>query len=167
MVKKELEWTIEECYNELCNQLIPFKEHAYIKRKQQEFFISMKQIVDGKTIVLQVDYAENYSIIFQDEIQSAHWSHGQCSVFTAYSWIGKDDEQGFTIVSDNLLHGKVSVSKFLDILIETIVSRCAQVETVHIFSYGAASQFKSKFIMSILHVYELRHDIKIYWNYFV
>lgn len=99
--------------------------------------------------------------MLQKETQSAHWLHNQCSIFTAYSCSDEDDERGFAIVTNNLLHGKVSVYKLLDILIEKLVNRRKDVENVHIFSDGATSQFKSKFIMSILHVYEVRYGVKV------
>lgn len=76
------------------------------------------------------------------------------------------DEKAFVLVSDNLEHGKNSVYTFMDMLIEKLVSRCMTITDLHIFSDGAASQFKSKFIMSILHVYEARYGIKIHWHFF-
>ena len=42
---------------------------------------------DGKTILLQVDFSENASLLMQNEIQSAHWNHSQATLFTAHVWI--------------------------------------------------------------------------------
>ena len=39
---------------------------------------------DGKTILLQVDFSENASLLMQNEIQSAHWNHSQATLFTAH-----------------------------------------------------------------------------------
>lgn len=164
--KVEMKWSIQECFAELCTQFVPFKQHAYVKRKQESFFIESKQNSDGKTVNMQLDYAQNYAFVLQDEVQSAHWAHNLCSIFTAYCWLDKEDEQGFAIVTDNLVHGKVSVYKFLDILIENVTNRSPIVEKINIFTDGASSQFKSKFIMAILHLYEVRYGIKIHWHYF-
>lgn len=34
-------------------------------------------------MALQVDFAENYATVIQDEIQAAHWAHTQITIFTA------------------------------------------------------------------------------------
>lgn len=51
-------------------------------------------------------------------------------------------------------------------LLEKLISRCMTATGMHIFSDAAASQLKSKCIMSILHVYESRYVNKIHWHYF-
>lgn len=114
ITKKQIERFVRECYAELSAQFKPFKLYAYVKRKQQDFSIFVRQIVDAKTIAVQLGYAENYSSILWDEIQSAHRAQNQCSVFTAHTSMDKKDEQWYTIVSDHLLHA--SVHKYSDIL---------------------------------------------------
>ena len=42
---------------------------------------------DGESILLQADFSENASLISQDEIQSAHCSNNQATLFTAHAWI--------------------------------------------------------------------------------
>ncbi len=38
-------------------------------------------------VELQVDFSENASIASKNEVQSAHWSHGYATLFTAHAWI--------------------------------------------------------------------------------
>lgn len=38
-----------------------------------------------KQAIIQVDFSENYPLISQDEIQAAHWKHGQVTLFTAHT----------------------------------------------------------------------------------
>ena len=61
-----------------------------------------------ENVVLQVDFSENATIASQNETQSAHWSHGQATLFTAHAWI-KDGSESFVLVSDDLNHTKYSV----------------------------------------------------------
>ncbi|CAF2062499.1 unnamed protein product [Rotaria magnacalcarata] len=58
--------------------------------------------VDDTTVVCQMDYAENYTLQDQDQIQSAHWSKKQVSIFTAYTWMGGSggDDYSFGFVSN-------------------------------------------------------------------
>ena len=37
------------------------------------------------SVVLQVDFSENASLLQQNEIQSVHWTHKQVTIFTAHA----------------------------------------------------------------------------------
>ena len=52
------------------------------------------------------------TIASQNETQSAHWSHGQATLFTAHAWI-KDGSESFVLVSDDLNHTKYSVYVYI------------------------------------------------------
>ena len=49
---------------------------------QLAYFGELIKTCDSSFIVLQVDFSENASIVDQNEIHSAHWSHQQVTVFT-------------------------------------------------------------------------------------
>lgn len=64
--------TLQDLIKEIMKQTPKFKYHTFAKNEQSKFF---KQKVSDSTdseIVLQVDFAENFAILQQDEIQSAH-----------------------------------------------------------------------------------------------
>ena len=66
-------------------QLTQFVWHQFIKRRQSsahESHTQSAQNVDSVTCLVQMDFAENYTVTFQDEIQSAHWRQRQLSVYT-------------------------------------------------------------------------------------
>lgn len=71
-----------------------------LKKKDQ-------QLCKGEA-VLQVDFADNYACVSQDEIKSAHWSNILVSIFTCVAWI-PNGKQCYAIVSNNLTHNKFSV----------------------------------------------------------
>ncbi|KAE8738992.1 hypothetical protein FOCC_FOCC015514, partial [Frankliniella occidentalis] len=121
-----------------------FLTHVYVKRQQCTFFKSLK----GK-----------------NEIQSAHWNHERCTLFTAHSWISPVEEQAMVIVSDDLQHDKVAVYKFLDLLLDSLTSEHDSVKEVHIISDGAASQFKQKFTLSTMNVFEQKYGIILKWHF--
>ena len=98
--------TVNDIFEDLRSQLTSFLVHRYIKRNQQEYFFKLVDECDGSSVVLQVDFSENATIIHQDEIQSAHWSHQQVTIFTAHVWIDKNVKESFAVISDNLIHTK-------------------------------------------------------------
>ena len=63
--------TVQEIFKELEDQLKGFLVHRYIKMKQAEHMTKVLCSCDGETILLEVDFSENSSLISQDEIQSA------------------------------------------------------------------------------------------------
>jgi len=46
----------------------------------------LKENVTEEKVLLQVDFAENYNMKEQDEIQKAHWNSTPLSIFTAFVW---------------------------------------------------------------------------------
>ncbi|KAJ8884159.1 hypothetical protein PR048_016016 [Dryococelus australis] len=49
----------------------------------------MKINTSSEDCTLQIDFAENFSIIQRNEIQSAHWSHQQVTIFTGCVWVAE------------------------------------------------------------------------------
>lgn len=62
-------------------------------------------MISENEIVIQIDFAENYSTVFQDEIQSAHWSHGHVTIFTCCTWTFNEHVDGKGAV-DGIVEGK-------------------------------------------------------------
>jgi hypothetical protein len=79
--------------------------------------------------LLQVDFSENYTCMFQDEIQSAHWKQDQVSLFTAALWF--DGKLHPTVIAfDDLNHGKEMAVSYIDHHLDTLPA------TVKPFPYG-------------------------------
>lgn len=145
----EAKGTIEEAVNELQNQFSKFKKHFFVKRLQAKAFKNMKDTVADDEVILQVDFAENYLATSQDEIQSAHWTHNQITVFTGCAWT-QGKVRSFAVVSDHLTHDKYSVYACLKAIIEELKEEFNRLTTVKIFSDGCAGQFKNKYTLSNL-----------------
>ncbi len=114
--------------------------------------------------VLQVDFSENATIMSQNETQSAHWNHSQATLFIAHAWTGEG--KSFAIVSDALTHTKESVWVFMSYLLKKLKEDNPCLEVLNIFSDGAGSQFKQKYLFSNLHAWEQDYSMSIRWNFF-
>ena len=91
--------TVDNIFNELKKQLNTFLLHTFVKREQAAAFNSLKSSSDGISIVLEVDFSENATIVAQKEVQSAHWHHPQATLFTAHAWINNDNNFSMVIIS--------------------------------------------------------------------
>lgn len=98
--------TLEECISKLREQLPAFLVHSFIKRKQNAHFHKEKVRADGRHAVIQVDFAENYAIVHQNEIQSGHWNHEHATIFTGCAHIGEEKMESYAVVSNDLVHSK-------------------------------------------------------------
>uniref|UniRef100_A0A8D9F251 Uncharacterized protein n=1 Tax=Cacopsylla melanoneura TaxID=428564 RepID=A0A8D9F251_9HEMI len=143
------EGTVQEAVNDLKEQIAYFKVHSYVKRVQTLAFLEAKNNMKENELVIQIDYAENYASIYQDEIQSAHWNNKQISIFTCCAWV-KDTTRSFALVSDNLNHDKYSVYTHIKKILDDLCVQFPSLETVKIFSDGCAAQFKNKYTLSVL-----------------
>lgn len=59
------------------SHLLDFIKHCFVKTQQEKYFENKKKEIANNEAVVQCDFAENYSLVNQDEIQSAHWKHAQ------------------------------------------------------------------------------------------
>lgn len=82
MSKVEIISTYKEIFGELLKQKLSFLLHTFIKREQAMAFEQLKSVVNTENIVMQLNFSENAAILHQNEIQSAHWTHSQATIFT-------------------------------------------------------------------------------------
>ena len=67
-------------------QLPSFLEHVFVKRQQPRIFKEKIEHLTEEEAVVQVDFAENLSCKYLGEVQSAHWSQDQVTLFTVAIW---------------------------------------------------------------------------------
>lgn len=138
--------TLGELVKEVNNMIPSFKTHSFVKGQQLEFFDTKKDNLAAGEAIVQVDFAENYSLIMQDEIQSAHWQHAQTTLFTCCIWLANNLTKSYVVVSNDLTHSKESAWLFLKAIIAD-VQRNTFLEKITMFSDNCAAQFKSKYTL--------------------
>ncbi|KAL3277931.1 hypothetical protein HHI36_013272 [Cryptolaemus montrouzieri] len=60
--------------------------HFFVKNVQSDYFQNTKEGLTSEKPVIQIDFVENDALISQGEIQSAHWSHAEVTLFTFRIW---------------------------------------------------------------------------------
>ena len=164
--KVEIIGTIGDVFLELKRLLKDFLLHTYVKRKQSKYMKNLISNVDEKKVLLQVDFSENASIASQNEVQSAHWSHGSATLFTAHAWVSESVTESMVYISDDRNHTKYSVYVFIQRIINRLKQKYPTIEQLDVFTDGASSQFKQRFLFSNLHAWEQEHELKIKWHFF-
>lgn len=161
------EGTLEDVIHTMANQMQHYMRHCFVKRVQSLHFEGIKTSLQDKedTVLLQVDFAENYSVLFQDEIQSAHWAHQQITIFTAVAWC-KCGSKSLVVVSDETNHGKYAVWSFLSAIIKRLQQEYPQMKCLKIFTDGCAAQFKNKFTLTNLTFMIEEFGLTADWSFF-
>ena len=144
-------------------------KHVFIERKQVLFFEECIAQLQPHEAVVQVDFAENYTCLHQDEIQAAHWGQLQVTLFTVAVWAkgsaNKTTCKSLVIVSDDPSHDKKSVAVFMDTVVNNFVRKSfPQIREVNIFSDGPSSQFKNKYMAGFYHTLQSK-GLKIKWHF--
>ncbi|CAF4819440.1 unnamed protein product, partial [Rotaria sp. Silwood2] len=75
IVKIEKSGTIRDAIDDLKSQTKDFLMHSFITHVQYIQFEDCKQNASPKSIVLQIDFSENFRIKYQDEVQNAFFNY--------------------------------------------------------------------------------------------
>ena len=164
--KETITVSINAVFEDLRNQLPSFLVHRFVKRKQQAHFLIIIDECDFTAVVFQVDFSENATLLEQNEVQSSHWTHKQVTIFTAHAWIKKHVKESFAIISDYLNHTKDAVYTFMSKLSDYLVKTYSSIKLINVFSDGASSQFKQRYLFSNLYEWEKEFSINLIWNFF-
>lgn len=121
-----------------------------MKSIQASNFDNSKLEIETDTVILQIDFAENFSLVSQDEIQSAHWNNESVTIFTACAWLSNGCKESMAIVSDELSHDKYSVWIFLKKIVQELKKKYPSLNKMKIYSDGCAAQFKNRYSLSNL-----------------
>ncbi|CAF1045191.1 unnamed protein product [Didymodactylos carnosus] len=164
-VKMDFRGTVRECVLVLKNKVQHFLFHVFVKRQQATYFESIKRNVSDSYCLLQVDYAENFSMVEQNEIQNAHWSKKQLSLFTAHVW-AQSGNHSMVVVSDDPSHNKFTVAKCLEHVFTILQDVLPNLQELVIFSDGSAAQFKQRYLFRNLYTMARNYNILISWHFF-
>ena len=112
------EGTVGDALLKLQEKIPSFLQHVFVKRQQSSYFNETLKNLNEEECVIQVNFAENYSCSHQDEIQTAHWSQEQVTLFTVAVWTKPVDcsdlvRESYAHVSDDTDPDKKSVTAFL------------------------------------------------------
>ena len=141
--------------------------HSFITHVQYVHFHECQENASPTSITLQVDFSENYRTTYQDEIQNAFFNYNQVGLFTAVAWFGHgSDVVSYALVSDDVSHNKYSIHVCLTRIIKDLKRKFSSLETVNIFSDGAAAQFKQRFLFANLTLLSNDPNINLLWNFF-
>ena len=163
--------TSEEFVQTLCEQLELLVKHEFVASSQGSFLRSLKENLNSREVIVLGDFAENYSMVTQDEIQSHHWNKLQATIhpFVAY-WrddAGEIQHLSYAAISDCLTHDTVAVHMFQRKLVGYIETKLGwRPNKIYYFSDGAAAQYKNCKNFVNLTMHDADFGVKAEWHFF-
>lgn len=143
-------------------------QHDFFAKAQMSFLQQKKaQLNEGEFLVVG-DFAENYSFIVQDAVQSFHWNNCQATLHPFVAYYRKDNElahKSFVAISDCNQHDVIAVHLFQTRLIN-FLKASHQLNKIFYFSDGCAAQYKNRnnFINLCHHFYDF--NVEAEWHFF-
>lgn len=122
-----------------------FITHSFCTRMQREYIKLIKETSTITTfVVIQLDFAQNFTFVTQREIQSAYYTRRQATLFTVYIRIG-EEYRNMALVSDYLAHDTRFVYCAQKIILDFVKKEYPNVIKINYVSDGASGHFKSQF----------------------
>ena len=149
-----------------------FKNHIFIKRVQNRKYNDLKENLKEGEVIIHVDYSENYQNKNQDEIQSAYFGHSTFSIFTACCYLnvyGKVINKNYIVTTEASDHSRIAAHSCIRVIVNALRKEypnmfCPGNSTVHIWSDGCASQFRSRFVFALMAHFDSTLNFSWYYN---
>ena len=160
----------EQFIEHVQNQMIDFESHVDRMKKQYEQIRHLKQNLPTHHMILQLDFAENYSCRSLEEVQSAYFNQTSVTLHPIVVYY-KDDtaeltHKSYIIVSDEMSHKASTVMTFIDDIISELKKLDPLLNTIHYWSDSPSSQYRNKYIFNLIANHHEMYDIHAVWNNF-
>lgn len=160
--------------NELEKSLNTFFLHIHNIESQYTTMKYLKENLLVTEAVIHVDFSENYSLKFAEEVQSFHFggSRQQVSLHTSVIYthdfsLGNIKPTSICTISDCVRHDAAAIWAHLIPLISKVTEINPFITTLHFLSDSPISQYRNKFMFYI--ITRIRNDFgqisRITWNY--
>jgi len=166
-VKERESGTIGNLVEEFQNELEKCCKHFFNIRNQYQSLKALKAKLTDKDIICHIDFSENFSCKYQEEIQSMHFgaSQRQVSLHTGVMYTNGATES-FCSISDNLKHGPVGIWAHLLPALEWSKEKFPNTENLVFVSDGPTTQYRCKDNFYLLSTVPFGMGFKsVNWNF--
>ena len=81
---------IKEFVESLVDKMNDLTGHSYLARSQAQVLKRCTEELAADEVIILVDFAENFKFMFQDEVQSYHWTQQSCTLSPVVVYFKKD-----------------------------------------------------------------------------
>ena len=152
-----------------------FLFHVYVKRQQVKYWRKRKESPGSNTLLVMMDFSENFVHVTQDEIQKAFFDQTSSTIFTTMLYFednGQVSSEPYCILSDfkgyqgSKGHDKYAVSHYTRILVKDFQNRHPNfdLQKIEFLSDGTGQHFKQKYSLCQVLTLNFPH-LTVIWNF--
>ena len=160
----------DEFKDKMRTQFSEFKEHVSRVKAQYSAVRKMKDQLPANHVLIQMDFAENYSCQNLDEIQSAYWNTTMVTLHPTIVYHRQPDgslvHSSYVFVSEVLQHNSSMVQTILKDLMETLKVSHPDITRIHFWTDSPTSQYRNKSIFDAVNSFDSKYRVKASWHYF-
>ena len=144
-----------------------FTTHTFNIGHQNRTLRSLKELMSADEVTVHIDFSENYTCLYGEEIQSVHFggSHRQAYLHTGVYYT-TEGTKSFCSISDCTRHYPAGIWAHLQPVLRDIQASDANITTVHFVSDGPTTQYrnKSNFYLASVIPRKLGNE-RVTWNF--
>ncbi|XP_060564531.1 uncharacterized protein LOC132723774 [Ruditapes philippinarum] len=155
--------------HDLIKQVNMFEQHVQRVREQYQQVRLLKESLPEDEIMVQMDFAENYSCRSLNEIQTAYWNQTMVTIHPAVAYFRENGElkhKSYVLISDEMAHCSSTVCTFLDHIIPELKILNPRLSFIHYWTDSPSSQYRNRYIFHTLARHKTIYNMGARWNYF-
>ncbi|KAJ8044972.1 hypothetical protein HOLleu_07881 [Holothuria leucospilota] len=148
-----------------------FRDHVERVKAQYVAIRKCKENLNKDECLVQMDFAENYTCVPLEEVQSGYWNQEGVTLHPMVMYY-RDENQtlkhhSFVAVSDDKNHNATTIFSIVKDLVPRLVKIVPSLKLVHYWTDSPTAQYRNKTIFSLVSDHhELFNGIFASWNYF-
>jgi hypothetical protein len=150
-------------------ELGEFRQHAKRVTVQYNEMRRLRESLSENEMVVWMDFAQNYSCISLEDIQSTYWNATPISLHTMVVYSNSNGNssrvQSYVAVSDVMSHNASSVYTILKKLVSLLKKEHPNLQAIHYLSDSPTSQYRNKTMFQFVSMHEEEFAIKARWSY--
>lgn len=147
-----------------------FQQHVDRVLKQYRAVRDLKEHLPELHVTIQMDFAENYTTTYSEEVQSAYYDRAQVTIHPMVVHYKKDDKllhKSFLCVTDNRSHNSAAVLTFMKAVLPKVKLLVPGLKHVHYLTDSPTSQYRNRTMLYIVaHHADMFVGTKASWLYF-
>ncbi|XP_053389868.1 uncharacterized protein LOC128552829 [Mercenaria mercenaria] len=166
----ESQMSADKFVSHVKDQMSEFDAHVNRVRIQYEQIRTIKEKLPEHEMLIQLDFAENYSCKSLEEVQSAYFNQTSVTLHPMVVYYRSDDgtlqHKSFIIVSDEMAHRSSTVITFINEIMPMLKKIDSELQCIHYWSDSPTSQYRNKSIFDFVANHKAIHGMNARWNYF-
>ena len=151
------------------SELRKFRQHAHRVAQQYGAVKKLKEKLPPNHITCQVDFAENYTCSWKEEIQSAYYCKDSLTVHPAVFHWREDGElktKSTVFTSDVTDHDASMVFAMMKRIVTAAKVLLPNLQFVHYLSDSPSSQYRNRHIIRVISAHKSIFGVDCTWTWF-